>query len=53
MATVLDSIVFDPKTFEKELNAFEILLKSKAGVLEVDEIQDSNGGKAIHGANSG
>jgi Domain of unknown function (DUF4263) len=39
MATVLDSVVFDAKTFEKELKAFETLLSSKANLSETEDIQ--------------
>ena len=34
MASVLDAVVFDPRVFEVELQAFEDLLKSKADLAE-------------------
>src|SRR6266436_2583959 len=39
MATVLDSVVFDARTFERELTAFETLLSSKANLSETGDIQ--------------
>src|SRR5438876_9519995 len=39
MATVLESIAFDPKAFEAELRAFEVLLQSKANLSEAKDIQ--------------
>ena len=39
MATVLESIAFDPAKFEQELKAFDALLKSNADLAEMDDIQ--------------
>jgi hypothetical protein len=39
MASVLETIVFDPAAFRQELNAFETLLKSKADLAERADIQ--------------
>jgi hypothetical protein len=39
MATVLESIQFDPAKFEKELKAFEVLLNSNANLTEKNDIQ--------------
>ena len=39
MASVLETIVFDPATFRKELNAFADLLNSKADLAERKDIQ--------------
>ncbi len=39
MATVLQSIIFDPTTFDKELQDFEVLLKSKVNLSETKDIQ--------------
>jgi len=39
MASVLESIVFEPAKFEQKLQAFEELLKSKADLSERKDIQ--------------
>ncbi len=39
MASVLESIVFDADTFQRELQAFDVLLKSKSDLSERDDIQ--------------
>src|SRR5260370_40889460 len=39
METVLESIIFDPTTFDKELQDFEVLLKSKVNLSETNDIQ--------------
>jgi len=39
MATVLETIEFDPARFQQELAAFDSLLKSKASLSERDDIQ--------------
>ncbi len=39
MASVLETIVFDPATFRQELSAFENLLNSKADLAERENIQ--------------
>jgi Domain of unknown function (DUF4263) len=39
MASILESIVFDPVIFRQELRAFEDLLTSKASITERDDIQ--------------
>ncbi len=39
MGVNLESITFDPVQFEKELNAFDVLLKSTTDLLETNDIQ--------------
>ena len=39
MASVLETIVFEPAKFQQELQAFEELLKSKADLSESKDIQ--------------
>jgi hypothetical protein len=39
MASVLETIVFDPAKFQNELRAFDKLLKSKADLSEMKDIQ--------------
>ena len=39
MGVNLEPVVFDPAQFEKELNAFDALLRSKAELSETDDIQ--------------
>jgi hypothetical protein len=39
MASVLETIVFDPSKFQRELQAFDDLLKSKTDLSETDDIQ--------------
>src|SRR5208337_2338690 len=39
MASVLETIVFDPARFQQELQAFDALLKSKPDLSEVKDIQ--------------
>ncbi len=39
MGVNLESVVFDPAQFNKELNAFDVLLKSKQDLSETTDIQ--------------
>ncbi len=39
MASVLETVAFDPATFRKELNAFEKLLQSRRNLGEQKHIQ--------------
>ena len=39
MASVLETIAFEPAEFLQELQAFDVLLKSKADLLEMDDIR--------------
>src|SRR5439155_26649345 len=39
MASVLETIVFEPAKFQQELQAFDALLKSKADLSELRDIQ--------------
>lgn len=39
MASVLETVVFDPAKFQKDLQAFDVLLKSKADLSEAKDIQ--------------
>ena len=39
MASVLEAIVFEPAKFQRELRAFGKLLKSKANLSEMEDIQ--------------
>ena len=39
MASVLELIVFDPAKFQRELHAFDLLLKSRAELAEMTDIQ--------------
>ena len=39
MASVLETIAFEPGKFQQELQAFEALLKSKADLSEMHDIQ--------------
>src|SRR5260370_38316598 len=39
METVLESIIFDPTTFDKELQDFDVLLHSKVNLSETKDIQ--------------
>lgn len=39
MASVLETVVFEPANFQQELQAFHVLLKSKADLSETQDIQ--------------